>query len=90
MAEEAHSEGGLVFHPMDQFIVKPLFGEGPVEWYTPTNVTLWLGLAVLCTIALFVLMCLWPAAFAPLAYGFALLCAITTLTRLWSGYHTLR
>ncbi|WP_204483851.1 CDP-alcohol phosphatidyltransferase family protein [Aeromonas veronii] len=42
------------------------------------------------TIALFVLMCLWPAAFAPLAYGFALLCAITTLTRLWSGYHTLR
>ncbi len=42
-------------------------------------------------IALFVLMCLWPAAFAPLlAYGFALLCAITTLTRLWSGYHTLR
>jgi F-type H+-transporting ATPase subunit a len=55
VAEEAHSEGGLVFHPMDQFIVKPLFGEGPVEWYTPTNVTLWLGLAVLCTIALFVL-----------------------------------
>ncbi len=42
------------------------------------------------TIALFVLMCLWPAAFAPLAYGFALLCLITTLTRLWSGYHTLR
>ncbi len=36
------------------------------------------------TIALFVLMCLWPAAFAPLAYGFALLCAITTLTRLWA------
>ena len=42
------------------------------------------------TIALFVLMCLWPAAFVPLAYGFALLCAITTLTRIWSGYHTLR
>jgi F-type H+-transporting ATPase subunit a len=55
VAEEAHSEGGLVFHPMDQFIVKPLFGHGPVEWYTPTNVTLWMGLAVLCTIALFVL-----------------------------------
>lgn len=42
------------------------------------------------TITLFVLMCLWPAAFAPLAYGFALLCFITTLTRLWSGYHSLR
>lgn len=55
MAGEAQSEGGLVFHPMDQFIVKPLFGQGPVEWYTPTNVTLWMGLAVLCTIALFVL-----------------------------------
>jgi len=55
VAGEAQSEGGLVFHPMDQFIVKPLFGHGPVEWYTPTNVTLWMGLAVLCTIALFVL-----------------------------------
>lgn len=42
------------------------------------------------TIALFVLMCLWPAAFGWLAYGFALLCLITTLTRLWSGYHSLR
>ncbi|RRH73987.1 F0F1 ATP synthase subunit A [Falsigemmobacter faecalis] len=31
---------------MDQFIVKPLFGEGPVHWYTPTNATLWLMLAV--------------------------------------------
>jgi F-type H+-transporting ATPase subunit a len=38
--------GGLQIHPMDQFIVKPLFGEGPVHWYTPTNVTLWLVLAV--------------------------------------------
>ncbi|WP_434666729.1 CDP-alcohol phosphatidyltransferase family protein [Aeromonas sp. NJAU223] len=42
------------------------------------------------TIALFVLMCLWPAAFPALAYGFALLCFMTTMTRLWSGYHTLR
>lgn len=40
---------------MDQFIVKPLFGEGPIQWYTPTNVTLWMGLAVLCVVALFVL-----------------------------------
>jgi len=38
--------GGLQIHPMDQFIVKPLFGEGAVHWYTPTNVTLWLALAV--------------------------------------------
>lgn len=40
------AEGGLPIHPMDQFIVKPLFGEGPVQWYTPTNATLWLLLAV--------------------------------------------
>jgi F-type H+-transporting ATPase subunit a len=55
MAGEAEGDGGLVFHPLDQFIVKPLFGEGPVEWYTPTNVTLWMGIAVVCIIALFVM-----------------------------------
>lgn len=55
MATEAHGEGtGLVFHPMDQFIVRPLFGEGPIHWYTPTNVTLWLMLAVLVVWVLFV------------------------------------
>lgn len=47
MASDAHTEeAGLVFHPMDQFIVKPLFGEGPIHWYTITNVTLWMALAV--------------------------------------------
>jgi F-type H+-transporting ATPase subunit a len=57
MAEEAHGgeTGGLVFHPMDQFIVKPLFGGDTVHWYTPTNVTLWLFFAVLVIIALLVL-----------------------------------
>jgi F-type H+-transporting ATPase subunit a len=55
MAEEAHEDGGLVFHPLDQFIVKPLFGDGPIHWYTPTNVTLWMGIAILCIFALFVL-----------------------------------
>ena len=55
MATEAHGETtGLVFHPMDQFIVRPLFGDGPVHWYTPTNVTLWLMLAVLVIWVLFV------------------------------------
>ena len=43
-----------MFHPMDQFIVKPLFGDGPVMWYTPTNVTLWMALAVLAVSLLFV------------------------------------
>ncbi len=55
MATEAHSEGGLAFHPLDQFKIHPLFGEGPIQWYTPTNVTLWMALAVICIIALFVI-----------------------------------
>lgn len=56
MADEAHgSEGGLVFHPMDQFEVKSLLGDGPIHWYTPTNVTLWMALSVVCVIALLVL-----------------------------------
>lgn len=55
VATEAHGEGtGLVFHPLDQFIVKPLFGEGPVHWYTITNATLWLALAALAIALLFV------------------------------------
>ncbi len=54
MAEEAHG-GGLEFHPMDQFIVKPLFGGEAVHWYTPTNVTLWMFLTVLAITGLLVL-----------------------------------
>jgi F-type H+-transporting ATPase subunit a len=55
VASEAHSEEtGLVFHPMDQFIVKPLFGEGQIEWYTITNVTLWMALAVVAVVVLLV------------------------------------
>ena len=52
--EEAASSG-LQIHPMDQFIVKPLFGAGEVHWYTPTNVTLWLALTVAAVAALLVL-----------------------------------
>lgn len=47
--------GGLEFHPMDQFVVRPLFGDGTVAWYTPTNVTLWLFLTALAAIAVLVL-----------------------------------
>ncbi len=51
------AQPGLSFHPMDQFIVKPLFGEAgdPVHWFTITNATLWLALAVACVAGLFVL-----------------------------------
>jgi phosphatidylglycerophosphate synthase len=38
------------------------------------------------TIALFVAMCLWPAWFPVLAYGFAALCAVTTVTRWLAGW----
>lgn len=52
MAEE---KGGLVFHPMDQFIIKPLFGDGPIGMFTVTNMTLWLALAAVCVIGLLVI-----------------------------------
>lgn len=38
------------------------------------------------TLAVFMAMCLWPQHFAPLAYGFALLCAITTASRIGWGW----
>lgn len=50
----ADENTGLVFHPMDQFIIKPLFGEGPIHWYTPTNATLWLALTVLAIVLVMV------------------------------------
>ncbi|WP_044007262.1 F0F1 ATP synthase subunit A [Jannaschia sp. CCS1] len=46
--------GGLAIHPMDQFEIKPLFGYGEVGFFTITNSTLWMGLAVLAVIALMV------------------------------------
>ena len=54
MAETEEEVGGLVFHPMDQFIIKPLFGDGAVNWYTPTNATLWMSLAALAIAGLLV------------------------------------
>lgn len=42
------------------------------------------------TILAFVAMCLWPDWFAPIAYGFAALCAFTLLLRLVWGWQRLR
>jgi F-type H+-transporting ATPase subunit a len=74
---EPKEGGGLEFHPMDQFLVKPLFGGDSIAWYTPTNVTLWLFLAVLAVTALMVLTtskrAIVPSrgqSIAELAYGF--------------------
>jgi F-type H+-transporting ATPase subunit a len=54
VAVETNREG-LVFHPMDQFKVHSLFGEDPIAWYTPTNVTLWMLVTVLMIILFFVI-----------------------------------
>ena len=50
MAGEATEGGGLEFHPLDQFEVHRLFGEGPIAWYTITNVTMWMAIAVVCIV----------------------------------------
>ena len=52
MADEA--SGGISIKPMEQFIVQPLFGGDTVAWYTPTNVTLWMALAILGVVLLLV------------------------------------
>lgn len=41
------------------------------------------------TLATFALMCVWPGGFGPLAYGFAALCGLTTVTRLVWGARVL-
>ncbi|MBY6137432.1 F0F1 ATP synthase subunit A [Leisingera sp. XS_AS12] len=73
----APAESKLAIHPMDQFQIKPLFGGDHVAWYTPTNVTLWMALAVAAVFALLVLgssrRAIVPSraqSVAELAYGF--------------------
>ncbi len=76
MAAEAETVG-LQFHPMDQFSIKSLFGADTINWYTPTNATLWMGLAILAIIGLLVMgtrkRAIVPSrtqSVAELAYGF--------------------
>ncbi len=42
------------------------------------------------TVACFLAMCIWPQHFAGIAYFYALLCAVTTLTRLAAGWQEFR
>lgn len=42
----AEDTGGFAIHPMDQFIVRPLFGGDTVGLFTITNVTLWMALTI--------------------------------------------
>ncbi|WP_323767220.1 F0F1 ATP synthase subunit A [Antarctobacter sp.] len=76
-ADHAAESGALVFHPMDQFIVKPLFGHGEVGLFTITNVTLWLFLSIVAVVLLMVIgtsrRAIVPSrsqSVAELAYGF--------------------
>ncbi len=48
-------ESAFNIHPMDQFVVQPLFHDGPVGMFTVTNATLWMAIAVLCTALLLVI-----------------------------------
>ncbi|MHA3914029.1 F0F1 ATP synthase subunit A [Halovulum sp. GXIMD14793] len=48
------AEGGFNIHPMDQFVIKPLFGGEHVNWYTITNQTLWLAIALLAVFLLLI------------------------------------
>ena len=77
MADDASEGGGLVFHPMNQFIVKPLFGGSESGTFTITNVTLWMALTVLVIVMFFVVGSSGRAqipsrmqSIAELAYGF--------------------
>lgn len=54
MAGEADGTGFQI-HPMDQFVIKPFFGGTEIHWYTITNQTIWMGLALLAIIAVMVL-----------------------------------
>ena len=42
------------------------------------------------TIVIFVLFCLFPGYFPELALLFAVICILTTITRVWGGYQTIK
>jgi len=76
---EAAAEAGPEFLPMKQFTLKPLFAEkgSAIDWYTPTNASLWMAIAVLAVILLLVIgtrrRAIVPSrtqSIAELAYGF--------------------
>jgi F-type H+-transporting ATPase subunit a len=56
LEHEAQAAEGAHFDPLAVFGVRPLFGHGTeVHWYTISNATLWMAIAVLAIFALFVL-----------------------------------
>ncbi|MDH3665729.1 MAG: F0F1 ATP synthase subunit A [Paracoccaceae bacterium] len=53
--KEPKGEGGLEIHPMDQFAIKPLFGDGDLGILTITNSTMWMALVLAAVSALLIL-----------------------------------
>jgi F0F1-type ATP synthase, subunit a len=55
MGDYAPEGGGLSIDPMSQFEVSPLFGGDELNWFVPSNVTLWMGIAIAAVAALLVM-----------------------------------
>ena len=57
--ETSENSSGLEIHPMDQFVVSPLFRDiedgTNVLWYEPTNVTLWMFFTLIAISAFLIL-----------------------------------
>ncbi len=47
MATETEAEKSLEIHPMDQFLIKPVLGDGPLMWYSFSNTAMWMGITLL-------------------------------------------
>ncbi|MYJ87469.1 MAG: F0F1 ATP synthase subunit A, partial [Rhodobacteraceae bacterium] len=47
MATETEAEKGLEIHPMDQFLIKPVLGDGPLVWYSFSNTAMWMAITLL-------------------------------------------
>ena len=55
MGDYAPEGGGLSIDPMSQFEVSPLLGGDELNWFVPSNVTLWMGIAIAAVAALLVM-----------------------------------
>lgn len=55
MAVSEDSGGGLKIEPMEQFEIRPLFGDGELGLFTITNSTLWMALVVAAVSAFLIL-----------------------------------
>lgn len=47
MATDTEAEKSLEIHPMDQFLVKPVLGDGPLMWYSFSNTAMWMSITLL-------------------------------------------